>query len=82
MIATDSLDAVAVRRRSSVGTAAVRSLGAGADLMLLAGQGSVRPTVDALYAAARRSATVRARVRAAAARVMALKARYSPRNRT
>ena len=75
VIATDSLDAVAVRRRSSVGTAAVRSLAAGADLMLLAGPGSVAPVANALHGAARGSAALRARVRESAARVRALKAR-------
>ena len=75
VIATDSLDAVAVRRRSSVGTAAVRSLAAGADLMLLAGPGSVAPVADALHRAARGSRAMRERLRKSAARVVSLKAR-------
>ena len=74
VIATDSLDAAAVRRRSSVGTAAARSLAAGADLMVLAGPQSVAPVAAALHRSAVRSRALRTRVRESAARVLALKA--------
>ena len=77
VVATDSLDAAAVRSRSSAATAAVRSLAAGADLMLLAGPANVAPVARALHAAARRSQSMRARVAESARRVIALKARLA-----
>ena len=74
-IITDSLEARAVIDRSDVGTAAVRSLRAGADIVLSTGSGSYRDVYDALLAGARRSRAVRTRVRVAAARVLELKRR-------
>jgi beta-N-acetylhexosaminidase len=74
-IITDSLEARAVIDRSDAGTAAVRSLRAGADIVLSTGSGSYRDVYDALLAAARRSPAVRTRVRVAAARVLELKRR-------
>jgi beta-N-acetylhexosaminidase len=74
-IVTDSLEARAVVDRSDVATAAVRSLRAGADLLLSTGSGSYRDIYDAVLAAARRSPAVRTRVRVAAARVLELKKR-------
>ena len=74
-IITDSLEARAVIDRSDVGTAAVRSLLAGADIVLSTGSGSYRDVYDALLARAKRSRTMRTRVRVAAARVLELKKR-------
>jgi beta-N-acetylhexosaminidase len=48
---------------------------AGADLLLLTGQGSYPPVYRHLLAVARRSASFRERVRESAARVLALKQR-------
>lgn len=75
VIVTDSLEARAVIARSSVGTAALRSLDAGADLLLTTGRGSFLPVVRTVLAAAHRSALVRGRVRESADRVLALRRR-------
>lgn len=75
-VITDSLEARAVTSRSDVGTAAVRSIGAGADLALTTGRGSFLPVLRALRARARADAGFARRVRAAAARVLALRARF------
>jgi beta-N-acetylhexosaminidase len=72
VVITDSIEAAAVRRRSDVATAAVRSIAAGADLVLMTGPGSYRPVYARLLATARRSPAFRARIRAAAGRVEAL----------
>jgi len=71
-VITDSLEARAVLARSSVATAAVRSLRAGADLILLTGPGSYPSVYRRLLALARRSAPFRARLRAAYARARAV----------
>ena len=73
MVVTDSMEAEAVLDRSDVATASERSLLAGADLLLLTGSGSFRPVSQRLNASAARSAAVRARLRQAALRVVALK---------
>jgi beta-N-acetylhexosaminidase len=72
---TDSLEARAALAPTGgdVGAAAVRSLRAGADLLLMTGPGSLPLVRDALLAQARRSAAFRARVADAAARVLALR---------
>lgn len=72
-IITDSIEAKAVTSRSSVQTASQRALLAGADLVLMTGDGSFRPVSLSLLSRARRDRAFRARVRAAAARVLALK---------
>jgi beta-N-acetylhexosaminidase len=72
-IITDSMEAEAVTSRSSVETASQRALLAGADLILMTGDGSFRPVSQSLLARARRDRAFRARVRAAAAQVLALK---------
>jgi beta-N-acetylhexosaminidase len=74
-IVTDSIEARAVIRRSDVGTAAVRSVAAGADLVLMTGPGSFRLVFPRLLAEARRSVSFRARVSDAAEHVLALKRR-------
>ena len=74
-IVTDSLEAEAVLSRSDTPTAAVRSVAAGADLMLTTSSGSYPPVVERLRAEARRSDVFRARVEDAAERVLALKER-------
>lgn len=74
-VMTDSLEARAVLARSSLETAAIRSLRAGADLLLTTGPGSWIRIDRALVAAAVRSPRVRARLRDAAAHVSALRAR-------
>lgn len=73
VVITDSLEAGAVPR--PVGDAALRSLRAGADLLLTTGRGSFRPVSDRLLAQARESAPVRGRLDQAAGRILALKRR-------
>ncbi|HVS27996.1 MAG TPA: glycoside hydrolase family 3 N-terminal domain-containing protein [Solirubrobacteraceae bacterium] len=74
-VVTDSLEARAVTRRVTVATAALRSLRAGADLLLLTGPGSYRPVLNRLVAAARSSAALRARISQALVRVAELRRR-------
>lgn len=73
VIVTDSLEARAVTLRSGPGTAAVRSVRAGADLVLTTGAGSHLRVLRALLAEARRSPSFRRRVAESAARVLELK---------
>jgi beta-N-acetylhexosaminidase len=75
VVVTDSIEAAAVRRRSSVQVAAGRSIAAGADLVLMTGPGSYNLIYPYLLARARRSPAFRARVRQAAGRVLALERR-------
>jgi beta-N-acetylhexosaminidase len=72
---TDSLEAQAALETTGgdVGAGAVRSLRAGADLLLMTGPGSFPLVRDAILAQARRSPLVRARVAEAATRVLALR---------
>ena len=72
---TDSLEAQAALQTTGgdVGDAALRSLRAGADLLLMTGPGSFPLVRDALLAAARRSPAVRSRVGEAATRALALR---------
>lgn len=77
VVITDSIEAAAVRRRSDVTTAAVRSIEAGADIVLMTGPGSYRPIYDRLLGLARRSAAFRARIAEAAGRVLALERRLA-----
>jgi len=79
-IVTDSIEARAVIRRSDVGTAAVRSVAAGADLVLMTGPGSFRIVFPRLLAEARRSVSFRARVSDAVEHVLALKRRLGLRS--
>jgi beta-N-acetylhexosaminidase len=72
VIVTDSLEAAAVQAVSDVQEAAVRSVGAGVDLILTTGRGSYIHVRRALMAAARADPAFRARVRESAARVEAL----------
>jgi beta-N-acetylhexosaminidase len=72
---TDSIEAQAVLDRSGVATAAVRSIAAGADIVLMTGSGSWNLVYPRLLRAARRSPTFRARIHESAARVLALKRR-------
>jgi beta-N-acetylhexosaminidase len=82
---TDSLEAQAVDDatpgRADVGLAAVRSLAAGADLMLLTGPGSFPLARTAIIAAATRDPSLRARVAESATRVVALRAQLAAANR-
>ena len=73
VIATDSMEADAVAKRSSVATAAVRSIAAGCDLLVLTGRGSQYPVYERLLAEARRSPAFRRRVAESASRVLKLK---------
>jgi beta-N-acetylhexosaminidase len=73
VVVTDSMEADAVLKRSSIQLAALRSISAGADLLLLTGPGSFPIVRNQLQVAARRSAKFRARIAEAAARVIALK---------
>jgi beta-N-acetylhexosaminidase len=72
VIVTDSLEAAAVQAVSDVEQAALRSIGAGVDVILTTGRGSYIRVYRALLAEARRSREFRARVRESAARVVAL----------
>jgi beta-N-acetylhexosaminidase len=76
VIVTDSLEAAAVQAVSDVQEAAVRSVGAGVDLILTTGRGSYIHVRRALMAAAREDPAFRARVRESAARVVALQSAY------
>src|SRR3954452_19515610 len=73
VVITDSMEAAAVLKRSSIELAALRSISAGADLLLLTGPGSFPLVSKQLMAGAKRSAKFRARIADAAARVIALK---------
>lgn len=75
VVVTDSLEAQASLASGSITKVSERALRAGADLLLLTGKGSYEPVYEHLLAAATRSPQVRARVREAAARVLALKSR-------
>ena len=75
VVVTDSIEARAVLSRSSVETAAVRSVAAGADQVLMSGSASWKLVYPRLIAQARRSPAFRSRVREAAARVIELKRR-------
>ena len=74
-VVTDSLDAAAVQARSSIETAAARSVSAGADLLLVGGPSGYKRVHRRLLASARRSARFRARVADAAQHVRELKRR-------
>src|SRR3954454_14843490 len=73
VVITDSMEAAAVLKRSTIELAALRSVAAGADLLLLTGPGSFPLVSKQLMAGAKKSAKFRARIADAAARVIALK---------
>src|SRR5436190_3646413 len=73
VVITDSMEAAAVLQRSSLQLAALRSVAAGADLLLLTGPGSFPVVYKQLLTGAKQSKRFRARVAEAAARVIALK---------
>jgi beta-N-acetylhexosaminidase len=73
VVVTDSMEAQAVLARSGVAEASVRSLRAGADLILLTGSASWNEVFPRLLEEARADPEFRARVRASAARVLGLK---------
>jgi beta-N-acetylhexosaminidase len=75
VIVTDSIEAQAVLDRSGVAAAAERSIAAGADHVQMTGRASWYDIYPRLLARARRSKSFRQRVRQAAIRVLALKAR-------
>jgi beta-N-acetylhexosaminidase len=75
VVVTDSLEAQASLATGSITKVSERALHAGADLLLLTGRGSYAPVYEHLLDAARRSPELQARVREAAARVLALKSR-------
>jgi beta-N-acetylhexosaminidase len=74
VVVTDSLEARASLSTGSLERVAERSVRAGADVLLLTGRGSYRPVYAHLLALARSDPAFRDRVRASAARVLALKA--------
>ena len=74
VVVTDSMEASASLATGPVTTVSERAVRAGADLLLLTGQGSFAPVSAHLLATARASAGFRLRVRESAARVLALKA--------
>jgi beta-N-acetylhexosaminidase len=74
-IVTDSIEAEAVLRRSTVAVAAERSIEAGADLILMTGKGSWIRIYPHLLARARRDPVFRAKVQRSMKRVLALKRR-------
>jgi beta-N-acetylhexosaminidase len=73
VVITDSMEAAAVLKRSSLELASLRAVAAGADILLLTGAGSYPRVYKQLLAGAKRSARFRARIAEAAARVIALK---------
>jgi beta-N-acetylhexosaminidase len=73
VVVTDSMEAAASLATGSVTATSERAVRAGADLVLLTGQGSYRSVYAHLLARARSSPSFRARVQEAAARVLALK---------
>ena len=73
VVVTDSLEARAVTERAGPAAAGVRSVRAGADLVLTTGAGSHLQVLRAIIAEARRSPAFRRRVAESAARVLALK---------
>jgi beta-N-acetylhexosaminidase len=73
VIVTDSIEAQAVLSRSAVGEAAVRSLAAGADLVLMTASASWSVAFPRVLERARGDPDFRGRIRRAAARVLALK---------
>jgi beta-N-acetylhexosaminidase len=73
VIVTDSLEAEAVVARSGVADAAERSIRAGADLILMTGSASWNDVFPRLLSEARSDPAFRERIRASAARVLALK---------
>jgi beta-N-acetylhexosaminidase len=70
---TDSMEAQASLATGAIESVSERAVRAGADLVLLTGQGSYAPVYRHLLAVARRVPAFRARVRESAARVLALK---------
>lgn len=74
-VITDSMEAEAVLRRSSLEQACIRSIEAGVDLLLLTGAGSFPRAREALLREARRSAVFRRRIAESYDRVVALKRR-------
>src|SRR4051794_6952888 len=73
VVITDSMEAAAVLKRSSLELAALRSVAAGADMLLLTGPGSFPSVYRQLLTGAKQSERFRARIAEAAARVIALK---------
>jgi beta-N-acetylhexosaminidase len=73
VVVTDSLEARAVTDRAGPALSGVRSVRAGADLILTTGAGSHLQVLRAIIAEARRSPAFRKRVAESAARVLALK---------
>jgi beta-N-acetylhexosaminidase len=74
VVVTDSMEASASLATGSITAVSERAVRAGADLLLLTGQGSFAPVSEHLLATARGSAGFRLRVRESAARVLALRA--------
>jgi beta-N-acetylhexosaminidase len=72
VVITDSIEAAAARATGSTEQIAVRSIAAGNDIVLTTGRGSWIRVHRALVAEARASSAFRARVKASAARVLAL----------
>jgi beta-N-acetylhexosaminidase len=75
VVVTDSMEAAAVLKRSTLQLAALRSVAAGADMLLLTGPGSFPLVYRQLLSGAKQSERFRARIADAAARVIALKRR-------
>ena len=73
VVITDSMEAQAIVRRSSVGLAAERSIAAGVDLILTTGSASWKLVFPRLLRRARRSPAFRRRVEESASRVLRLK---------
>lgn len=74
VVVTDSMEAAGSLATGPITAASERAVRAGADLLLLTGRGSYRPVYEHLLAKARHSTSFRARLRVAAAHVLALKA--------
>jgi beta-N-acetylhexosaminidase len=76
VVVTDSMEARASLATGSITAVCERAIRAGADLLLLTGKGSYRPVYEHLLAVARRSPSLRSRVRESAARVLELKSEF------
>ena len=73
VVVTDSMEARASLATGTITTVSERAIRAGADLVLLTGQGSYAPVYEHLLERAQSSPAFHARVRESAARVLALK---------
>ncbi|HWK25448.1 MAG TPA: glycoside hydrolase family 3 N-terminal domain-containing protein [Solirubrobacter sp.] len=80
VVMTDSIEAAAARATGSTEQIAIRSINAGNDIVLTTGQGSWIRVYRALLAKAKTDRAFRTRVKASAARVLALQGTFDQRS--